>query len=274
MFKRIVSLKYVIIVAFIIAVSFYVYDKDQKVRDQYVQQCQQRNAGINSKSSTIEDCDKGAESAIRHLPLLYRVFEWPEGITTLAILLTLLAIAEQTKETRRATEAALKQSNHMIASERAWLVMTSISKESNGAMPMYWWRIKNVGLTPAKIIETQAVCRIDMAFSEFPEQPEYSRPIELNDRLLAPGDSMDFCTFWSDTTGGIHKNESLESPGMEIITYHLVGYGYVKYRTVLDSDVHESRFCDDCIYTAGPADVERFVSKRYLEAPISYSMST
>lgn len=42
-------------------------------------------------------------------PNWYHIFSWPEGVTTWAVILTLLAIAEQTSETRKAAEAAARQ---------------------------------------------------------------------------------------------------------------------------------------------------------------------
>jgi hypothetical protein len=62
--------------------------------------------------------------------IFHNALRWPEGTTVWAIILTLLAIAEQTSQTRKSAEAtqesaraALIQANHMIASERAWVMV-------------------------------------------------------------------------------------------------------------------------------------------------------
>lgn len=111
MLKRLVSWKYGIAVVLILGCSIYVSRQDQKTRDEYETKCNQIKAVTVSQGTHQEDCDKGAEDAARHLPRWYRVFGWPEGITTWAILLTLLVIADQTAQTKRAaiaTEDAAK----------------------------------------------------------------------------------------------------------------------------------------------------------------------
>ena len=45
--------------------------------------------------------------------IFHNAFRWPEGTTVWAILLTLMAIAEQTLQTRRIAEAALRQTGVM-----------------------------------------------------------------------------------------------------------------------------------------------------------------
>jgi hypothetical protein len=118
--KRLVAWKYGIAVFIILGGSIYVSRQDQKTRDQYEQKCNQLNASAASPASHYEDCDKGAENAVRDLPLLYQVLGWPEGVTACAILLTLLVIAEQTDQTRKAAEAGL------IAARAARLAPTSL----------------------------------------------------------------------------------------------------------------------------------------------------
>jgi hypothetical protein len=111
MLKRIFSWRYLIAVVIILGGCIYVSRQDQKTRDQYEQKCNQLNASAVAPTGHYEDCDKGAENAARHLPRWYRVFGWPEGITTWAILLTLLALAEQTSQTRRAADATAETAN-------------------------------------------------------------------------------------------------------------------------------------------------------------------
>jgi hypothetical protein len=135
MLRHIVSWKYVIAVAVVLGCSIYVSREDQKTRDQYQQKCTQLNASTVSLPAH-EDCDKGSEDAARQLPRWYRVFGWPEGITTLAILLTLLAIADQTAQTRKAAEAAkesvIATRDSVLLQEKAleqWLVIDNWKAE-------------------------------------------------------------------------------------------------------------------------------------------------
>jgi hypothetical protein len=111
MLQRIALWKYGMAVVIILGGCVYVSRQDQKTRDQYEQKCNQLNARVISPSGHYEDCDKGAENAAQHLPRWYRFFVWPEGTTTWAILLTLLVIADQTTQTRKAAEAALASAN-------------------------------------------------------------------------------------------------------------------------------------------------------------------
>ncbi|WP_263377303.1 hypothetical protein [Granulicella paludicola] len=55
------------------------------------------------------------------LRLPYLLVGWPEGVTVWALLLTLLAIAEQTSETRTAAQAALRQVNIQATGMRQWV---------------------------------------------------------------------------------------------------------------------------------------------------------
>jgi len=130
----------------------------------------------------------------------------------------------------------------MATSERAWLVISSVYKSGSviqpGFAPLYWWQVKNVGSTPARLIDTQARCKLGMA--ELPETPQYSRnPIELHERILGPGDTLDLWTLWENEDGTIFRNrlEKLESVDLR-------AYGYIRYKTTFSEEDCEARFCD------------------------------
>jgi len=181
--------------------------------------------------------------------VLYELFGWPNGITVWALFLTMMVIAEQTSQTRRAADAtkdaadaARKQANHMAATERAWLVLSSITKSGSiiapGYSPYYWWQVKNLGTTPARLIETQAHCKL--GGGQLAEEPTFARgAIELYERILGPGDTLEFFSFWENDDGTIFRDR-MESLG----SICLRSYGYIKYRTLFSPDICESRFCD------------------------------
>jgi hypothetical protein len=155
---------------------------------------------------------------------------------------TLYYIGRQAKETRNAAQAALKQANHMIASERAWLVISSVAKSGSviqpGFPPYYWWQVKNFGSTPARLVETQAHCRV--GGGQLPEEPTFAKgAVELHERILGPGDTLDFFSFWENDDGTRFRDrvESLDS-------ICLRAYGYIRYKTMFSPDICESRFCD------------------------------
>jgi hypothetical protein len=148
--------------------------------------------------------------------------------------------------TKKAAEAALKQADHMVASERAWLVISSVAKNGSvvqpGFAPYYWWQVKNLGSTPARLIDTQAHCKVDTGHlpEPMPEEPTFDkRAIELHERILGPGDTLDFFSLWEKEDGTTFRDrmESLDQ-------ICLRAYGYIRYKTMFGPEICESRFCD------------------------------
>ena len=170
--------------------------------------------------------------------------------------------------------AALQQTSHMIASERAWLVIASVNDHStfiwSGPPPSYWWRVKNVGNTPAILIDTQAVCRVVDSVS-LEETPQYPLPVILSNRVLAPGDSIDFNTIWGDERGVWFK-QNVE----EVNPLILLSFGYIKYKTVLAQEICESRFCDAWFADGNPRShpTQPMDFKPWLPAPPEYTKHT
>jgi len=190
---------------------------------------------------------------------------------------TLRAIERQTKATEDAAEATLKQANYMASSERAWLAIYSLNKEDTQILHPgstysgrnYWWKVRNVGRTPAKIVETQTVCKISqddvVRLSDEPDFP--SDAIPYRERMLAPGDEISFSTYWTGTDSHIFREEIKSSGDVS-----MVAYGYVRYLTTLDSDIHESRFCDYCDIPYSKPQPYMFRPK--LDAPPLYTQHT
>lgn len=163
--RKILSWKYAIAVVVVLGFSVFVSHQDQKTREQYEQKCTQLNASTISPAFLYDDCDKGAENAARHLPRWYRLFGWPEGITTWAILLTLMVIAEQTEQAKRAAiatedaaratqatvEAMKEQARDSHQKERARIVVKIVPDELT--ITQVLWQVKfqarNIGPTRA-----------------------------------------------------------------------------------------------------------------------------
>ena len=162
----------------------------------------------------------------------------------------------------------------MRASERAWLVISSLNDNSSfvwsGPPHPYWWQVRNVGNTPAILIATQAVCRVaDSRILE--ETPPYPDPENLNERVLAPGDSIDFSTMWSHENG-LRFKQNVE----EINPLILASFGYIRYKTVFSPKVCEARFCDEWIALGDPRSnpVQPMIFKPLLGAPPEYTKHT
>jgi hypothetical protein len=136
--------------------------------------------------------------------------------------------------------------DHIVTSERAWLIISSDRAGSSvikpGPPPPYRWYIKNLGSTPARLIAAQAICKAHSG-QKLPEEPVFPKGnIELGERILGPNDSLEFYSFWENEDGTIFKDR-LET----IDTVWLRAYGHVTYKTIFDSEIHESRYCDDFI---------------------------
>jgi len=187
---------------------------------------------------------------------------------------TLRKLKTQTEAAKDAASTARDQTTHMIASERAWLVISSLNDNSSfvwsGPPPLYCWHVRNVGNTPAILIETQAVCKVTESMN-LAENPQYPKPINLSERALAPGDSIDFNTFWSHEDGRILR-QNVE----EIDTLILLTFGHIKYKTVFGPEIREARFCDAWFADGNPRSrpTQPMDFRPWLDAPQEYTKHT
>lgn len=85
-------------------------------------------------------------------PSWYSFFRWPAGTTTWAILLTLLAIAEQTEHTAKAATAAKLNAEYLREGTAAYLALAELKQNVQiepGVNPNWTFPILNRGTTPA-----------------------------------------------------------------------------------------------------------------------------
>ncbi len=186
------------------------------------------------------------------------------------------ATVQSTGIAQKAADAALMQANYLVASERAWLAIAPVNKENAflqpNTVPQFWWEIRNVGKTPAKLIDTSAMCGVHEDVPSLPETPAFSSPIELRERILAPGGSMRFFTYFSKGFT-LPPLAPSQMPSLEDIVA-LIAFGYVKYRIVVggkDQPICESGFCDH--WFAGDAK-EPIEFRPKLDAPAIYTKHT
>ncbi len=156
--------KYVVAFVVIFGLTVYVSRQTQQITEQGAQQS--APAAYGSTASNVQDKHAPEDTNIPKLntPFWFRVFTWPEGVTAWAILLTLFAIAEQTKQTRKAAEAALVSANAantqiqmMFEKERARLTITTpdesesmmVWPDKKKQMGSFRINLKNVGGTAA-----------------------------------------------------------------------------------------------------------------------------
>ena len=212
--------------------------------------------------------DAGNSVTIRKLPTVSIGKDWADwsywGFGGLLVIVgslqvwllggTLVAVKWQARETKRAAEAALLNAQAVINAERPWLVAhLKEFKEApipNDGRLRLAWEVKNVGKTPAKLIEADAVAVFNLDAVPLPDVPIYGYfPETLENRMLVPGDTYSFWAHWYELKEGRYIR--LEKQNIGPRADLLVVFGYVKYRDTFDSTKeHVSRFCD-CTFISG-----------------------
>jgi len=171
---------------------------------------------------------KGPENSFWDGPngrMFQAAFSWPEGVTAWAILLTLIAVADQARQTARAAQAtqdaAAIERDAFIQSQRPKISVRdlSLSSPAGDAPPLRritggWhsgqFSITNTGGTTAKVIEVLCICRVlDALPARHPWEGEAGKKVEFS---LRPGLSQTY-SFAVDTAPG-------DSDLGEILTSH------------------------------------------------------
>jgi hypothetical protein len=106
-------LKAIAVVAiFIFGCAVYIAVQDEHATKQHAQQAAQCNEPVAPTKPNENHANNDVYNPERDTPRWYGIFRWPSGITTWAVILTLAAIAVQTRETARAaaaTEASVEE---------------------------------------------------------------------------------------------------------------------------------------------------------------------
>jgi hypothetical protein len=150
-------------------VSFVAY-KQHSAAEEYKHHRAEYCAALGSASAEQKkSCIEERASAQDYLPWGYELFRWPDGITTWAIIATGFVIGWQAWETRKAAEAGLRQANHLIASERGWVMVEAKLEQGAG---LAWGgddtnasvelSILNAGPTPAWVYEQYATSKFPL----------------------------------------------------------------------------------------------------------------
>ncbi len=181
---------------------------------------------------------------------------WPNGIETWVLIATLAGILWQADATRRAAEAtkesaraAALQAEHMVASERAWLIIRSAMEDFRyeSGILSFSWSVENAGKTAARITKTQCMYELvgKKGLSDLPPVPIYPDPIELNGFLIPPGGREEYSTFLREVGSGrpIERKELDADLGTQLVHERLRVYGYVRYSDAF-GEVRESRFIE------------------------------
>jgi hypothetical protein len=268
----------------ILALAVYIGCQDDRYTREVAQKAAALHQGASSANLNVMNSPENVPGHELNAPSWYGwygFFRWPNGTTAWAIILTLIAIVEQAKQTAVTAKAALKQAEHIETTERAWLIINYVdmkgTEHKDGEAVSSRWTIKNVGSTPAILLETKArfyVTSIYPEMTEYPmkelaEIPAYGNPIFINERLLAPNDSVGYFTKWEKGVDG--KFVEFAFPARADRIWMIIAYGYVKYRDTFGKD-HESRSCDFTLIGRNDQMVVDFLPSP--EAPAAYNRCT
>lgn len=137
---------------------------------------------VNNKSCNCEDQPEAGERP----KWWYKFVAWPEGITAWALIISVGVVAYQTREIRRAAQAAEnsaraaeQSSKAQMDADRAWVLISVAGQPEEpltgnlikGQIPGVVWQIQNFGNTPARIIREDYRCRIVAPDPAMPSKP-------------------------------------------------------------------------------------------------------
>jgi hypothetical protein len=245
---------YIFAIVVILGMALFVARQDEWAAQERAQKAADRAKTVIPAIADEKHPQKNIEDTTGNTPSWLGFFRWPTGTTTLALILTLIVVAEQTKQTTKAAEAArdsakaaLKQADHMVASERAWMIakmepvkIPDISEHFPfGIIP----RIVNGGKTPAFIVETGSEAVVLGYKEHLPIVPVF------NEKHISRWEGRGLPLAPSGHIGRFAFCGIPNPSGLYQLDTTLWVYGYVKYRDVFDSSakgdgiVRETRFC-------------------------------
>jgi hypothetical protein len=172
--KSLMFWKYVVAVILVSWGTVHVSGKYQYA----AKQCEEKRAKVDQRlippAGHAEKTDECTENAERDFPGWFGFFRWPNGTTALAILVTLLAIAEQANQTRRSADIANRTLNAIL---RPKLIIRRIRIHRGTDIPTCGqpdadaWRIDfemvNVGKGTSRIVGHNF--RADRMADKFPD---------------------------------------------------------------------------------------------------------
>jgi len=271
-----IMLKYLAILALIFALAIYVSIQNQRSAAEAAQQGAPPADTISAAKSHDNQAQNHPDITKWNSPPWYRLFTWPEGITTWAIILTLLAVAEQARESAKATQAvrdslphqeraakaAVRNAEALINAERAWIIpelkclctqradnrwykadgVTPCTTEEvlRGEHLKYILKLTNMGRTPANVTGFQ------ITYTLLPEGVRDLLPAAGNDatyrevnRFVAAGESGEILEPVIDV-GEYTRGHWLPIRALEETA---VFHGWVKYRHMFSAKEDQADFC-------------------------------
>lgn len=202
-----------------------------------------------------------------------KAFQRPEWWAIGVAVGTMILIYWQSRATAEAAKAALLQANHIVTSERAWMIAeggdAGIPPEVEGATGIRWTefsvRFVNKGKTPAFLIEAGYCARVLPHGEELPTiQPPYGEKEifkwDGKGLPLLPGADVrkNHLGTWANDPVKITR-------GFDVLWI----YGYIKYSDAFGS-VRETWYCYRWVH-----EIERYQTSGFVAGgPESYNRAT
>jgi hypothetical protein len=156
--------KYLAILVVVLGLAVFIAGQDERAAQESAQKAALKDNGALSTKAGENHPQENVADSERDGPSWYGFFRWPVGTTTWAIILTLMAIADQTKQTAIAAKATQQATEHLIASERAWILVSKVifssgaSDRPEGNKQVFiQCAAKNHGRTPARVLGLNAL---------------------------------------------------------------------------------------------------------------------
>jgi len=138
----------------------------ENARAYYQTKCQEEMAKVlaghqNQNRPSADECQNAEE----YMPWRYILIAWPTGITTWAIIVTLVVVGWQSWETRKSASAALEQIQLIKEKERARIVVTVLRPDQinfgfiGNRIDIH---IKNTGFSQAQNVTSEGKASVEV----------------------------------------------------------------------------------------------------------------
>ncbi|MGB8887048.1 MAG: hypothetical protein WCC87_10020 [Candidatus Korobacteraceae bacterium] len=244
--------KYLATFAVFLLLAIYVARQDKRAA---TQDAHLGNGAVSAKTDE-KHLQKDVSDTAGYGPSWYGFFRWPNGTTTWAIILTLLAIAEQTRQTARAAKATEDsvESGKLTAKQqlRAYVSArsTRLFIHDDGGVEIAM-ELHNSGQTPAYALEGASCCR----FGRYPLSNPGDPPPEVRKSRSVIGAGGVFFVLPDIKPSGARSGKEL----VDLLSSGLVCCinGTYTYRDVF-GDTHYIRFQ---LIVGGPVGLRRDTDK-------------
>jgi hypothetical protein len=245
-------LKYLVMLAVVFGLAVFIARQDERATQDAAQKADHKDKPILSAKADENHPQENVADPERDGPSWYGFFRWPTGTTTWAIILTLMAIAWQSNETKKAARATQdsavavekqtrelrRQNRNMVAKERARIAMAFpddsdsmvILPDQEIYLGSFRLSLKNMGGTPALNIVAQ--------YDTFGSEAEVA-PKSENLYLLPSPDHIEGNSF--DITSPLSINRRFSEAVAPTIFYVYLR-GLIEYNDIFKAKRNSTKF--------------------------------